>query len=105
MLTCDSGAPMTRMCLRMARTCTVMLAASLFLGRPALDVPAQESSAEQENIVHTYSIVAHDPELKEWGVAVASKFLAVGAVVPWAKAGVGAIATQSAANTSYGPRG
>ncbi|MDQ6645269.1 MAG: DUF1028 domain-containing protein, partial [Chloroflexota bacterium] len=53
----------------------------------------------------TFSIVARDPQTGELGVAVQSKFLAVGAVVPWAKAGVGAIATQSWANTSYGPRG
>ncbi|MGX1262861.1 putative Ntn-hydrolase superfamily protein [Rossellomorea marisflavi] len=51
----------------------------------------------------TYSIVAHDPETQEWGIAVQSKFLAVGSVVPFAKAGVGAIATQSYANTAYGP--
>jgi uncharacterized Ntn-hydrolase superfamily protein len=53
----------------------------------------------------TFSIVAYDPERQEWGVAVASKFLAVGAVVPWAKANVAAIATQSHANTTYGPKG
>ncbi|MET3697623.1 uncharacterized Ntn-hydrolase superfamily protein [Bacillus oleivorans] len=53
----------------------------------------------------TFSIVGYDPKAKEWGVAVQSKFLGVGAVVPWAKAGVGAIATQSYANTTYGPRG
>ena len=53
----------------------------------------------------TFSIVAFDPEDKAWGVAVASKFPAVGAVVPWARAGAGAVATQSFANTSYGPRG
>ncbi|MDF2857100.1 MAG: fimbrial assembly protein FimA, partial [Neobacillus sp.] len=53
----------------------------------------------------TFSIVGYDPVQKEWGVAVQSKFLGVGAVVPWAKAGVGAIATQSYANTSYGPKG
>ncbi len=53
----------------------------------------------------TFSIVARDPQAGELGIAVQSKFLAVGAVVPWAKAGVGAIATQSWANTSYGPRG
>ena len=52
----------------------------------------------------TFSIVARDPQAGESGIAVQSKFLAVGAVVPWAKAGVG-IATQSWANTSYGPRG
>src|SRR5437763_13845045 len=53
----------------------------------------------------TFSIAARDPQAGELGIAVQSKFLAVGAVVPWAKAGVGAIATQSWANTSYGPRG
>jgi uncharacterized Ntn-hydrolase superfamily protein len=55
--------------------------------------------------VNTFSVVGYDPDKKEWGVAVASKFLAVGAVVPWAKAGVGAVATQSYANTTYGPDG
>lgn len=58
-----------------------------------------------EQIVATFSIVAYDPNTQEWGVAVQSRFLAVGAVVPWAKAGVGAIATQSYANTTFGPRG
>jgi uncharacterized Ntn-hydrolase superfamily protein len=53
----------------------------------------------------TFSIVAFDPKNGDLGVAVQSKFLAAGAVVPWAKAGVGAIATQSWANTSYGPKG
>jgi uncharacterized Ntn-hydrolase superfamily protein len=55
--------------------------------------------------VATFSIVAHDGEAGEWGIAVASKFLAVGAVVPWARAGAGAVATQSYANTAYGPQG
>jgi uncharacterized Ntn-hydrolase superfamily protein len=49
--------------------------------------------------------VGFDPETGELGVAVASKFLAVGAVVPYAKAGVGAVATQAFANTTYGPQG
>ena len=53
----------------------------------------------------TFSIVACDLEEQAWGVAVASKFPAVGAVVPWAQAGAGAVATQSFANTSFGPRG
>ncbi|PLR82568.1 DUF1028 domain-containing protein [Bacillus sp. V33-4] len=52
----------------------------------------------------TFSIIGYDPEEKEWGIAVQSKFLAVGAVVPWAKAGVGAVATQAFANTAYGPK-
>jgi len=55
--------------------------------------------------VATFSIVAFDPASEELGVAVQSKFLAVGAVVPWARAGVGAVATQAMANVSYGPCG
>ncbi len=53
----------------------------------------------------TFSIVALDPASGELGIAVQSKFLAVGNAVPWAKAGIGAIATQSYANTAYGPDG
>jgi uncharacterized Ntn-hydrolase superfamily protein len=53
----------------------------------------------------TFSIVAVDLSTGEVGVAVASKFLAVGAVVPWARAGAGAVATQAWANLSYGPDG
>src|SRR3954467_8758451 len=58
-----------------------------------------------EPIVATYSIAACDLEAKQWGVAVQSKFLAVGSVVPWAEPEVGAIATQAYANPSYGPNG
>lgn len=54
--------------------------------------------------VATFSIVAHDPVTGDVGVAVQSRFFAVGAVVPWARAGVGAVATQARANTGYGPR-
>lgn len=53
----------------------------------------------------TFSIVGLDSEAQELGIAVHSKFLAVGAVVPWARAGVGAVATQSYANTALGPDG
>jgi uncharacterized Ntn-hydrolase superfamily protein len=56
-------------------------------------------------VVATFSIVGFDPETGSLGVAVQSKFLAVGAIVPWARAGVGAVATQAMANFSYGPRG
>jgi uncharacterized Ntn-hydrolase superfamily protein len=56
-------------------------------------------------IVATFSIVAHDPATGSWGVAVQSRFFAVGSLVPWAKAGVGAVATQSIANPRYGPLG
>ena len=55
--------------------------------------------------VATFSIVGYDPETGALGIAVQSKFFAVGSVVPWAEAGVGAIATQSWANTTYGPKG
>ena len=56
-------------------------------------------------MVSTYSICACDLEAQQWGVAVQSKFLAVGCVVPWAEPLVGAIATQSWANPRYGPGG
>lgn len=55
--------------------------------------------------VHTYSIVARDPETGAMGVAVQSHWFSVGAVVPWAEAGVGAVATQSIVDPSYGPLG
>ena len=55
--------------------------------------------------VATFSIVARDPDTGELGIAVQSRVLGVGAIVPFAKAGVGAIATQSMANTAYGPDG
>jgi uncharacterized Ntn-hydrolase superfamily protein len=56
-------------------------------------------------IVATYSIAACDLDTAQWGVAVQSKFLSVGSVVPWAEPGVGAIATQAHANPRYGPEG
>ena len=56
-------------------------------------------------LVSTYSIAACDREAEQWGVAVQSKFLAVGSVVPWAEPHIGAIATQAYANPRYGPQG
>ena len=56
-------------------------------------------------LVATYSIAACDLDAGQWGVATQSKFLAVGSVVPWAKPGVGAVATQAYANPRYGPDG
>ncbi|MCF8001031.1 MAG: DUF1028 domain-containing protein [Halanaerobiales bacterium] len=58
-----------------------------------------------EKRVNTFSIVGYDPQTEELGIAVQSKFLAVGSVVPWAKANVGAIATQALANLDYGEKG
>lgn len=68
----------------------------------ATGIPAR---ARMTQPVATFSIVAYDPGRQEWGVAVQSKFLAVGAVVPWARAGAGVVATQSYANLAYGPDG
>jgi uncharacterized Ntn-hydrolase superfamily protein len=73
--------------------------ALLFAGCAA--APVQQAPP----LVATYSIVAFDPATGDLGVAVQSKFFGVGSVVPWAKAEVGAVATQSYANTDYGPRG
>ena len=56
-------------------------------------------------LIYTFSIAAYDPHEKAFGVGVASRFLAVGAVVPWARAGVGAIATQAYGKMSFGPDG
>src|SRR5512140_1507992 len=53
--------------------------------------------------VHTYSIVARDPVTGDFGVAVQSHYFSVGSAVPWAEAGVGAVATQSFVEPSYGP--
>jgi uncharacterized Ntn-hydrolase superfamily protein len=55
--------------------------------------------------MHTFSIVARDPQSGEMGVAVQSHWFSVGSLCPWAEAGVGAIATQSFVNVSFGPRG
>jgi uncharacterized Ntn-hydrolase superfamily protein len=62
-------------------------------------------SRSSNAVVATYSIVACDLDAAQWGVATQSKFLAVGSVVPWAEAQVGAVATQSYANPRYGPDG
>lgn len=61
--------------------------------------------ASTGQLIHTYSIVARDPETGEMGVAVQSHWFSVGSIVSWAEAGVGAIATQSFVNVSFGPRG
>ena len=82
---------------------TLLLATGCSCGNP----PAKKAlhhPASTPNIA-TYSIVAFDPATGDLGVAVQSKFFGVGSVVPWAKAGVGAIATQAEANVTYGPDG
>ena len=72
----------------------------------SLHVPKAAPQAEPPaEVVATYSIVACDLDAGQWGVAVQSKFLAVGSVVPWAEPHIGAIATQAYANPRYGPQG
>jgi uncharacterized Ntn-hydrolase superfamily protein len=71
-------------------------------------LPAQQpvvAPAHFEKLAHTYSIVAYDSVTGDLGVAVQSKFPNVGGIVPWGRAGVGAVATQSLGNTAYGERG
>src|SRR4051812_8232864 len=63
------------------------------------------SGAGRPALIATFSIVARDPATGELGVAVQSRVIAVGAIVPYAKAGVGAIATQAWGNPTYGPEG
>jgi uncharacterized Ntn-hydrolase superfamily protein len=92
----------------MRRACLVLLA---FLGLPLAagllpaGGPPEPGAGELPEPVHTFSIVAHDPERKEWGVGVASRVLAVGSVVSNARANVGAVATQASTNISWGPKG
>ena len=71
----------------------------------ALAQPDDVRRERDRETVATFSIVARDPDTGELGVAVASRFFTVGNVVPWAKAVVGAVATQSFANTTFGWRG
>jgi uncharacterized Ntn-hydrolase superfamily protein len=74
-----------------------MVAGGWLMPAPASGVPEVD--------VNTFSVVAYDPAQQEWGVAVASRALAVGAIVPWAKAGAGAVATQARVNIAHGPNG
>jgi uncharacterized Ntn-hydrolase superfamily protein len=76
----------------------------LLLAPLALDA-AQSAQAPPTRPVHTYSIVARDPATGQLGVAVQSHWFSVGSVVPWAEAGVGAVATQSFVDPSYGALG
>src|SRR5262245_57781552 len=64
-----------------------------------------EPDAPPSSVAHTYSIVARDPKTGELGVAVQSHYFSVGPIVPWAEAGVGAVATQSLVLVDYGPLG
>ncbi|HEX4629178.1 MAG TPA: DUF1028 domain-containing protein, partial [Gemmatimonadales bacterium] len=76
---------------------------SIALQQPPVALPPRP--ADRLKRAHTYSIVAYDSITGDLGVAVQSKFPNVGGIVPWAKAGVGAVATQSLGNTDYGEKG
>jgi uncharacterized Ntn-hydrolase superfamily protein len=74
--------------------------------RSRVSVPSPTAApAHLNKLAHTYSIVAYDSSTGDLGVAVQSKFPNVGGIVPWGRAGVGAVATQSLGNTAYGERG
>jgi uncharacterized Ntn-hydrolase superfamily protein len=99
-----------RWCTRMRRTPPRARARSVAGGALIACAVASVMTAAPEAVrasepVATYSIVGYDPETGDLGVAVQSKFFAVGSVVPWAKAGIGAIASQAYGNTTFGPRG
>ncbi|RMF77057.1 MAG: DUF1028 domain-containing protein [Planctomycetota bacterium] len=85
---------------------------TLFLGALLINPGAIQTAPEKAAVelravrpMHTYSIVARDPETGQLGVAVQSHWFSVGPIVPWAEAGVGAVATQSLADPAYGPLG
>ena len=82
-----------------------MLRLVLLLLTACIPASALANSASPIRPVSTYSIVARDPETGQLGVAVQSHWFSVGAMVPWAEAGVGAVATQSLVDPSYGPLG
>lgn len=63
------------------------------------------SEVRLANLSSTFSIVAFDPKTKDLGVGVQSRYFSVGSAVPWAEAGIGAVATQSFVNFTYGPKG
>jgi uncharacterized Ntn-hydrolase superfamily protein len=101
-----SAAGMFPACINAVRAFLV-LTIPLTTYRSPLTLLAQTPAAPShlQKLAHTYSIVAYDSSTGDLGVAVQSKFPNVGGIVPWARSGVGAVATQSLANTAYGERG
>jgi uncharacterized Ntn-hydrolase superfamily protein len=82
-----------------------ILLLSLLLGLFSAVFAQPSSKARSARPIHTYSIVARDPQTGDMGVAVQSHWFSVGSIVTWAEAGVGAIATQSLVDVTYGPLG
>lgn len=87
--------------------CAFLLAGIVSFGCVHVSVAQEKPAPGNRPLrpVHTFSIVARDPDTGELGVAVQSHWFSVGSVVPWAEAGVGAVATQSFVDPSYGPLG
>ena len=85
----------------------VLIALNMMIAGSPDQAAAETSSFAIRSVrpVHTFSIVARDPETGRLGVAVQSHWFSVGPIVPWAEAGVGAVATQSLADPAYGPLG
>jgi len=83
----------------------VALVYACAVSSPIAIADEKRSQPPTRGVVATFSIVACDLDKRQWGVATQSRVLAVGSIVPFAKAEIGAIATQAWANTSYGPRG
>jgi uncharacterized Ntn-hydrolase superfamily protein len=82
-----------------------LVLALLVCSKPTVSGGASDTPAKPVRPVHTFSIVARDPATGELGVAVQSHWFSVGPIVPWAEAGVGAVATQSFVDPSYGKNG
>ncbi len=83
----------------------LLLVCVLLINLLFASVPAAKTQSTPVRPVHTYSIVARDPDTGELGVAVQSHWFSVGPIVAWAEAGVGAVATQSFVDPSYGKNG
>jgi len=97
---------------RFPRRAPLLLAAALAVVAPAAGHPPAEVAGDDRPggrlhppLAATFSIVAYDPDARELGVAVQSHWFSVGSLVPWAEYGVGAVATQSVVEVSYGPEG
>jgi uncharacterized Ntn-hydrolase superfamily protein len=91
-----------------ARICAIaflLLSPALVSSQTAPPIKQLGKPSGKQPIAHTYSIIARDPETGQLGVAVQSHWFSVGSVVPWAEAGVGAVATQSIVEPAYGPLG
>src|SRR6201991_5060826 len=89
--------------MRLLIVCVLLI--NLLASSPKLSVSADNTQSVSLRPVHTYSIVARDPDTGELGVAVQSHWFSVGPIVAWAEAGVGAVATQSFVDPSYGKNG